>query len=543
MVSKADIKYIMGEIPLTAEVYWYLFQHGKPITKGFSLRRVEKWLPKWCEQAEFAYQQNQSKSQKKRRVWIFCTLRYWIEHATLLSLTLNGLGHHVLFTYLPYASWNRAIHRFDLRRHRTYAQSVFRPASSLLHPTSLLEVKPISSRLIPDEIVEAIREVSLRDTQYTLQIEDVDTDNENSASGRLYKLRLLRNTQAAAATLAWFQSMEPNERPEVLITPNGSILEMGVVYQVARFLGIPIVTYEFGEQRGRIWLAQNSEVMLQETDDLWEAKKGKPLTESEWDQIRSLYVSRQNGSLWENFSRLWQGQPSQGGQKALKDLGLDSRPIVLLAANVIGDSLTLGRQIFTKNMTEWLEGSVKFFASRPEVQFIVRIHPGERYLKGPSVAQVIRKALPDVPPHIHLVEAPEPVNTYDLVEIADLGLAYTTTVGMEMAMSGVPVLVGGKTHYRGKGFTIDPTSWDDYYQILERVLTDPRKNRLTREQVENAWRYAYRFFFNYPCPFPWHLLNFWNELDTWPMERVLSPEGQTQFGDTFRFLANHSREW
>jgi len=529
VVNKAEIKNFMGEIPLTAEVYWYLFQHGRPITKSFSLRRVEKWLPKWCDQSKSAIHQNQP------------NLR--IEQATLMSLTLAGLGHKINFTYLPYASWNRAFHQFDLRRHRTYAQSVFKPASSLLHPTSLLDVKPISSHIIPNSIMEAVREVSLRDTQYTLQVEDVDTHGENTDSGRLYKLRLARNTLAASAALAWFDSLEPDERPEVLITPNGSILEMGVVYQVALFLGIPVVTYEFGEQRGRIWLAQNSEVMLQETKALWEANKEKPLTEREWDQIRNLYHSRQNGRLWDNFSRLWQGQPSQGGQQARKKLGLDSRPVVLLAANVIGDSLTLGRQIFTKNMTEWLEGSIKLFADRSEVQLVVRIHPGERYLKGPSVAEVVRNVLPEVPSHIHLVEATDQTNTYDLVEIADLGLAYTTTVGMEMAMSGVPVIVGGKTHYREKGFTLDPSSWKDYFRILEAKLSNPKKDRLTREQIENAWRYAYRFYFDYPCPFPWHLLNFWNELDTWSIERVLSREGQTLFGNTFRYLVSESREW
>ena len=40
--------------------------------------------------------------------------------------------------------------------------------------------------------------------------------------------------------------------------------------------------------------------------------------------------------------------PSQGGEQARRDLGLDERPLVLLAANVIGDSLTLGRQVFTR---------------------------------------------------------------------------------------------------------------------------------------------------------------------------------------------------
>jgi hypothetical protein len=283
--------------------------------------------------------------------------------------------------------------------------------------------------------------------------------------------------------------------------------------------------------------------MLQETDNLWATYQGCPLTESQWEQIRALYASRQNGSLWENFSRLWQGLPSQGGEQVRQELGLDNRPIVLLAANVIGDSLTLGRQIFSRNMTEWLERSVQYFADRPGIQLVVRIHPGERYLKGPSVAQVVQNALPEIPENIHLIQAADPVNTYDLVEIADVGLAYTTTVGMEMAMSGVPALIGGKTHYRSKGFTLDPTSWDNYHALLESTLANPRQYRLTREQVEQAWNYAYRFFFNYPCPFPWHMLNFWNELESWSLERVLSSEGQAVFGDTFQKLAGDVRHW
>jgi hypothetical protein len=318
---------------------------------------------------------------------------------------------------------------------------------------------------------------------------------------------------------------------------------MGAVYQAARWLGIPVVTYEFGEQSQRIWLAHNSEVMRQETDHLWEKRKQRPLTSGQWDQSRALFVSRQRASLWENFTRRWQGTPSQGGEQARQALGLDSRPVVVLAANVIGDSLTLGRQVFTDSMTGWLERTVLDFARRPQAQLVVRIHPGERYTQGPSVADIVRRALPNIPAHIHLVAAGDPINTYDLVEIADLGLVYTTTVGMEMAMSGAPVIPAGQTHYRGKGFTLDPTSWQDYFELLEQVLADPKGYRLPQEQVELAWNYAYRFFFEYPCPFPWHLLHFWEELESWPMQRVLSDEGQAEFGKTFRYLAGDARDW
>jgi hypothetical protein len=129
------------------------------------------------------------------------------------------------------------------------------------------------------------------------------------------------------------------------------------------------------------------------------------------------------------------------------------------------------------------------------------------------------------------------------VEIADMGLVYTTTVGLEIAMSGAPVIVAGQTHYRDKGFTLDPATWEAYFQLLAMVLKEPAEFRLSKGQVEQAWAYAYRFFFEYPRPFPWHLLHFWNELETWAMGRVLSAEGQEAFGETFRYLLGEPVKW
>ena len=188
--------------------------------------------------------------------------------------------------------------------------------------------------------------------------------------------------------------------------------------------------------------------------------------------------------------------------------------------------------------------TVQYFARHPEVQLVVRIHPGERITKGPSVAGVVQQALPEgLPGSIYLVPADAQVNTYDLIEIADLGLVYTTTVGMEMAMSGIPTIVIGQTHYRGKGFTLDPDTWQAYFDLLDRALVAPREFRLSQDQVNDAWEYAYRFFFEYPHPFPWHLVHMWEDVKAWPVGRVLSEEGQAAFGDTFRYLAGKPVDW
>ncbi len=542
MISKRGMKNVLGELPLTAEAYWLLRQRGRPVNRAFNLGRTLKHLPAWRETAAEAAKS----APGGKSILLFTTLRYWIEHAALLGMGLSGLGHRVTLAYFPYNNWRKPMNRFDQRRQDLYARSVLEQTEPVMQTVSFynpdydsLESCPKQALAppygLPGELAQAVEAISVRDVQYTLQVEDVDLGSD------LYRLRLLRNSQAARAALRWIgQQVTP---PEVILTPNGSILEMGAVYAVARHLGIPAVTYEFGEQRDRIWLARNSEVMLQETGELWDAFREKALSEAEWERVRSLFASRQSASLWNNFSRQWQGQPAQGGEMTRQELKLDGRPIVLLAANVIGDSLTLGRQVFSQSMTEWLERTLLYFKERPDAQLVVRIHPGERYTKGPSVANIVRQVYPSLPEHVHLVEAADPTNTYDIAVIADLGLVYTTTTGMEMAMLGLRVIAAGQTHYRGKGFTLDPATWEEYFGTLERALNNREGRTIPGEAGEKAWRYAYRFFFDYPLPFPWHLLKFWEELPAHPLEQVLSEEGQEVYGEAFRCLAGEERRW
>jgi hypothetical protein len=186
---------------------------------------------------------------------------------------------------------------------------------------------------------------------------------------------------------------------------------------------------------------------------------------------------------------------------------------------------------------------VQYFSGRPDVQFIIRVHPGEVLTHGLSMMDVVKQVLPRLPEHIRLIGPKDKVNTYDLVEVADIGLVYTTTVGMEMAMCGLPVIVSGQTHYRGRGFTYDPDSWVTYFKLLGQILSKSSAYRLSRIQVENAWEYAYRFFFEYPRPFPWHLVRVWDDYKVRSLTQVCGPEGLELYGDTFKYLVGDPIDW
>lgn len=525
MQASSGVKKVLGQIPLAAELDWALRSKGEPVG-GFKLEELREALPGWCEAAK----SSPLRQKTGQRVLFFATLHYWIGHAALSALALAGMGHEVTLSYLPYADWQKPLSQFDLRRRELYAKDVFAPALGLIKVKSFASGK---TSHIDDKLAAAVEAVSVRDVQYSLQVEAVDKESE------LFQLRQQRNLAAASAAMGWMNK----EKPDVVIVPNGLILEFGAVHAAAKAAGIPVVSYEFGEQQERIWLARDKAVMLQDTDAMWAQKGKEPFGKAQKAKVKELFAARQQADLFSNFYRRWQDVPSEGAQKVRKKLGLDGRPMVLLAANVIGDSLTLGRAIFSGNMSEWLKRSLNYFAERVDVQLVVRIHPGERNLSGPSVADLVHDALPELPEHIEIVGAEDPINTYDLIQAADLGLVYTTTVGLEMAMSGLPVIVVGQTHYRGKGFTLDPYDWDSYASMLSGALADLASVAPSGEKIDMAWHYAYRFFFDYPQMFPWHLLHFWRDVETFPLEQLFSDDGQTQYRDSFDLLVGKPFAW
>ncbi|MBN8579350.1 MAG: hypothetical protein J0L96_01670 [Anaerolineae bacterium] len=542
MANKNPLREFLGDLPLTAEIDWMLRSKNRPRKDHYNLMRLQTALPAAMDAVK-PFAQN---AKPGKKVLFFATLHYWIEQSAYLGLALAGMGHDITLLTLPYSEWHKEKDKFTQRQRILHTHDALKVLSPLVKHVSMLDIQS-SSRVshgtlravkhadLPEKIQQDIKEVSLWDAQYTLMREEVDMNDAGDRA--LYDLRIERNTFAAKAALQYMQT----NKPDVVLIPNGLILEMGIVFRVARYLGIDAVTYEFNDQREQIWLAQNSSIMQQDTDYLVDARCSLPMTDAMFERVADLENARRGARVWGKSKRLWQYVSSQGAAETRKVLNLDGRPVVMLAANVLGDSLTLGRDIFAASMTEWITKTVQYFAKRTDVQLVIRVHPGEKLVpQAKSMGTVVREALPDLPNHIHVIGALDKVNTYDLIEIANVGLAYTTTVGLETAMNGRPVISCGQTHYRGRGITIDPNTWDEYYATLEKVLGDIPAHQMNEKQVEFAWNYAYRFFFEYPRPFPWRLMNFWDDLEVWPLEKVLS---MAQFKDTFEFLVGEPFTW
>ncbi|MGD0876792.1 MAG: hypothetical protein ABSA01_01440 [Anaerolineales bacterium] len=521
MKPKFMMRDVLGALPLTVEIDWKLLHPDQKINSRFNLESLRECLPVAVAQVmPFAKSAPQGK-----KVFLFASWHYWIIHTALCGLTLRGLDHAVTLAYLPYSDYDKPVSRFDLRLQDIYARQILRGAEPLLRIAPFLDQKP--ERSLPAALSKAVEKVTICDVQYTLQREDV------SGSEPIYLLRQQRNTQAARRALAYFKK----DRPDVVVVPNGMIQEYGAVYETARFLDIPTVTYEFSELDQHVWLDHNQLVMLHLTDELWAVHQDRVLNDEQRRWLESFLAGREGSRKGAQFAHLWQKTSREGGEKIRSMFGLDNRPIVLLPTNVLGDSATLGRTLFSDSMADWMERTIRFFANRSEVQLVIRIHPAETWTVGPSVMEIIRGVLSELPSHIRVFGPTEKINTYDLMDITDLALVYTTTAGLEMATRGIPVLVSGFAQYRKKGFTLDADSWEEYFSILDRALKNLPGGRLTHDQIERAWNYTYFYFREYPRPFPWHLEKIMSDLKERPIAYVLSPEGRSKFESTFQQLA------
>jgi hypothetical protein len=530
--GRAFVKQVLGKLPITAEAFQLFTSNGGFPSGGYSLEKLQAVLPSWTECALKA--RDSSSRLPSRRVLVVGYLRWWLEYATALAVLLAGRGCQVDLAFVPYRKWIEPVNDFDKRRQSSYIRRILAPTRELLRVHDLS--KPVSGRL-PSSLTAEIERLSRSDVQYTTQREMLDLSTAGPDAA-LYALRLERNKAAAGAALRLIQ----RNKHDVVVIPNGSILEFGAIFRSSWAASAAAVTFEFGEQRERMWLAQNAEVMRQDSSSMWEARGALELSDAERDALEQMYVARRAGNRWANFAREWQAAPSRGARAAAEELGLDtSQPVALLCTNVVGDSLALNRQIFSDGMTDWLVATVRHLAESGAGQLVVRVHPGEMLGAGPPSAEVLRDALPTLPEHVRVVTADSELNTYDLIELADVGLVYTSTVGLEMAMAGVPVLVAGLTHYRSKGFTRDPRSLSEYLQLLDQVLSSPESHRLDDTARQLAARYAYRFFFEYPFRFPWHLSSFWDDIEERSMESVLNDEAV--YENTLRALIGEPIDW
>ncbi len=314
--------------------------------------------------------------------------------------------------------------------------------------------------------IEVIAETSLIDYCYLNLIEYPDRSYESS---KLYQYRIITNTES----LIRLKKLLKYRRPKRLHIPGGANLENKICLYVAMKLGIEAVTYEIGEKAGKIVTTKNNHFWKFDSKELY-LKYFNQYEKSLPDAYRVLEKRMEPRKFDDNIVA-FQNTDVVDREKILEELKIGKeKKIALACTNVAWDAAALFMGRAFKSQIEWLIFLVEYFREKQNWQLIIRIHPGETLHKtntrlGADLVKVYNNKLPE---NVKIIFPEDKINTYSIVKYAQIGFVFTSSIGMEMVMLGLPVITVGIVHYAELGFTYDPINKKDCEKTIDGLINN-----------------------------------------------------------------------
>jgi hypothetical protein len=269
----------------------------------------------------------------------------------------------------------------------------------------------------------------------------------------------------------------------------------GVYLAVAEQYGVPAVslgvgyndsTIMFGNQRNR------SPVPTFTDTEYLKTVVGEPLSEDAATRIEELMAERASGA---NL----RVDVSTRGSRTIDESSDET--LIGLFTNLTWDAAIEADSIVYEDTYEWVDDTIERFGGHDSISLLLKPHPAEalRGTKEP-VVEWLRQRHGQLPDNVIALEPDTDINPYSLMDDIDVGVVYSSTIGLEMAYHDVPVVVVNDTHYRDLGFTFDPTTPSEYQSQLEASADLTMDDEMRRR----AKRYAYFVFIRKQHPFPYY---------------------------------------
>ena len=311
---------------------------------------------------------------------------------------------------------------------------------------------------------------------------------------------LRRYLEAAVLTACATDRLLRSQAFVSMVVTHGIYVPWGILAEVARRSGVALSTWNAAYRKRRFIFSHDDtyhHTLLSESREAWE---DTPLSENQERELMEYLGSRREGLFdWIVFHRAVRQLPEDLARELKLDL---SKPVVGLLTNVSWDAQLHYPANAFPSMLEWLVRTCEYFAGRPDLQLLIRVHPAEVSGFPPSrqpILAELRKRIPVLAPNIVVVPPESGMSSYTLMSLCNAAIIYGTKMGVELTSVGQPVVVAGEAWIRNKGLTHDASTPEEYFALLDRL---PFQGRLDAGQVARARRYAYHFFFNRMIPVP-----------------------------------------
>ncbi|MGD2017496.1 MAG: tetratricopeptide repeat protein [Planctomycetota bacterium] len=289
-------------------------------------------------------------------------------------------------------------------------------------------------------------------------------------------------------------------QPEVVVTFNGRFFSHRVAVELAHQRGARLITHERGFRKSTALLRADGMIHeLDLFDRIWSDWHDVPLELTEVRATSEMFHNRRYGKdlNWKSFS------PPPGEADALRaKLRLDDRPIVACFTSSDDEWLTFPerREGAFPNSLDWIPATVEAARQSPELQWVIRLHPNlVNYGVNEQAMEQAARISRELPENCRLVMPTDDVSSYTLADIAACGVVYGTTLGVEMASRGKPVLAVSRGWYGRTEMVRAVETPEAYLPAVRAAVASPVSFRAALL----AHRFMNRLYNEVAVEFPW----------------------------------------
>ncbi len=306
--------------------------------------------------------------------------------------------------------------------------------------------------------------------------------------------------KSALLTVYATRALARRNKYDVACFNHGIYAPQGLIGEVCRQEGLRVVNWNPAYRKHTFIFSHNDSyhhTMITEPKRRWEDLTWSQELETPLlDYLQSRWVGTQDW-IW------FHEKPEEDLAQIAQETGVDfSRPVIGALTSVMWDAKLHYHSNAFPNMVEWIKYTIEYFAQRPDLQLLIRVHPAEVRGTLPSrqlLMAEIRGLFPTLPHNVFVIPPESQVSTYAAMEQCDTVIIYNTKTGIEISSMGIPVIVAGEAWIRNKGFSLDASSPVEYRRLLDQL---PLMERLSPQELQRARKYAFHFFFRRMIPLP-----------------------------------------
>ena len=264
-----------------------------------------------------------------------------------------------------------------------------------------------------------------------------------------------------------FSDFLDQTQPRAVVVFNGQFFPEATARYVAQKRGLRVITHDVGLEPATAYFTEGEAtaypIHIPDEFELSEAQNAK---------LDAYLAKRFQGDFTMAGVKFWADM--KGLDEAFLSKAAQFKQIVPIFTNVIFDTSQPHANTVFEDMFDWLDATLEIIQEHPETLFVIRAHPDELRVRKASRETVggwVETNRVTELPNVIFVPSNETLSSYELILKSKFVMVYNSTIGLEAAIMGMPVLCAGKARFTQYPTVFFPQTIEDVRRKMKEFLT------------------------------------------------------------------------